>query len=209
MSILCLGPEVPRALADEQVIHCPLIEIQALAASDPDIAEAITSWQDYTHLIFTSKTAVDLAAALFKLKQCQGRAVIAVGEATADRLRRFEVDIDHIATQETAEGVVAVLDSLDLSDARILWPRSALARPVITNYLEDQNIRFDAPPIYNTVPCTPDTLPPLDAVTTIYFSSPSTVDGFLRVYGEIPSNKTIRAIGPITRQRLTQVTERH
>lgn len=205
MTTLYLGPEVPLSLqkGTERIIHCPVIRIVPRSAKDPAIAIAIDQWDIFTHLIFTSKAAVDTSALFFNMAEISGKLVISVGAATTARLEDYGITVKHTAERETAEGVVELLSNLHLSEAQMLWPRSARARPVISDYLQQRGVAVQSPPIYDTELFIPDDLPKLSSFDTVYFSSPSTIDGFLNAYGEFPKNIAIRCIGPITKAYLT------
>ncbi|SCA62811.1 Uncharacterized protein SCG7086_AE_00020 [Chlamydiales bacterium SCGC AG-110-P3] len=204
MTTLCLGPDIPQLLIGEEVVHCPLIQITPRQPSNQDIVKAGANWSYYTHFIFTSKAAVNVAAELFGVcpdtMNCQS--VIAVGDATAQCLAKRGISCRYVAAKSTAEGIVALLTTLDFDGALIVWPRSARARPIISDYLLLRGACYHAPIIYDTDLCVPSPLPSLDRIDTIFFSSPSTIDGFLNAYTVIPSDKSIRCIGPITQSYL-------
>ncbi len=146
----------------------------------------------HTHIIFTSKMAVrHFPGSLV------GKTIIAVGKKTGEEARAH-----HIAEEETAEGVCALLDQLDLEGATILWPHSALSRPVISDYLSERDIAFHDTVLYDTVTNRPFDPPNLDPIDEIVFTSPSTVKAFLELYGELPTNKKLTAQGPITQGAL-------
>lgn len=185
---LYLGLEVPEGIEGE-IVHYPVIRIEPL-----DLAPCLAKWEKATHLIFTSKTAVRLLSehVSFKNKQC-----LAVGKKSAAELPEAIV-----SPRETAEGMVELLETMDLEKALVLWPHSALSRPVIAPYLEKRGIEFYEFPIYTTVNQKPGPLPDLTKFDLVYFTSPSTVDGFERLFDEIPAGIELRAIGPVTARRL-------
>lgn len=106
-----------------------------------------------------------------------------------------------IAKEETAEGMLPLLASLRPTDF-VLWPHSQLSRNIIPRFLEERKIPYAAPILYNTIPLHPKTPPPLDAFDEIIFTSPSTVESFISLYGTLPSNKKLTSIGPVTDQVL-------
>ena len=124
--------------------------------------------------------------------------MFAVGRATAEVLER----VDCIAHIETAEGIVAELEKRDLSSANICLPRSALSRTVIPDYLHMRGVSFTAPILYDTAQRRPDPLPLLDEFDEIIFTSPSGVQAFVDIFGALPKDKQLTAMGPITEKAL-------
>ena len=57
-------------------------------------------------------------------------------------------------------------------------------------------------PIYDTRTVQPKVVPDLTKVDEIVFTSPSTVKAFLDVFSEIPQDKKLTTIGPVTEQAL-------
>ncbi len=141
----------------------------------------------YTHLIFTSKTAVHY------FPQQPTGTIIAVGQATA-----AACNATHVAQNECAEGIIDILETLDLREAHVLWPHSALSRPLITDYLTKKGIRFDAPILYDTYPHRPYAPPPLAPFNEILFTSPSTVSAFEKLFGLLPDHCRLTPIGDQT-----------
>ena len=188
--VLCVGLEVHHQSETIDYVHCPLIEIVPR-----DISLDISK---YTHLIFTSKTAVRLFS---KLTERRNFITIAVGKATASALQKEKFIVQGIAEDECAEGVVKVLEGIDLKGAYILWPHAARARSIIKDYLRKQNVNFDDVELYDTVTRKPPIVPNLSDVDAIYFTSPSTVDAFLEVFGSFPDLE-LMCIGPVTQKHL-------
>lgn len=210
--ILYLGLEVPPHLERDQktsneVTHCPLIQILPRAFTDPSIKSAFAAFNSFTHLIFTSKSAVSIFfdfARAFGIghEEISLKTTIAIGQRTASKLEENRIQASLIATEETAEGLVKVLDPDALKTSHIFFPHSSLSRPVIGNWLKKHAIPHTACAIYDTVPNIPALLPDLTSFDEIVFTSPSTVDAFLKAYGSFPTGKTLSCIGPITERHL-------
>lgn len=203
--ILYLGLEVPEHLSKEQVVHCPLIKIVARPKDDPAIIEAYTQFQDYTHVIFTSKSGVAIFmeyARHFGMtsQEIQSKVYLSVGTQTAAALAAHDIK-SLVAEEETAEGVVTELRKLDLSGASVLWPHSGLSRPIISTWLEQNHIRNCSVVLYDTI-ANLEKVPDLKACDEIVFTSPSTVDAFLKLFGTLPKDKTLTCIGPVTQAYL-------
>jgi len=122
--ILYLGLELPEALAhfgSDRVIHCPLIQIMPRPPSLPDIRMAFQYLPSYTHLVFTSKSAVKilfdyLVDFNFTVNDLTGKQCLAVGESTAKEICRQGLTVSAVAQEETAEGLVEVVEKLPISD---------------------------------------------------------------------------------------------
>lgn len=206
-TILYLGLEVPQEIHARatSVVHYPVIQIVPRSIDEPDIQQAFKNLKKYSHLIFTSKTAFNLFCELsnkfgenfVSLLELE---VIAVGVATGRLIKQKGFKKVVVATDETAEGVVKILSETPLKGAYLFWPHSEQARPVIRDFLKQFN--HNACPIYKTISSCPQPIPELSKVDEIVFTSPSTVDAFLKIYGRIPNDKTITPIGPITAQHL-------
>lgn len=184
MSILYLGTHPPS----KDVIHYPIIKIVPKAIPQHLLDEK------YTHVIFTSKNAVDLCNI-----DLAGKTVIAIGRATAERLKGC---VPLVPEEETQEGIVELLRPLDLDDAYFFLPRSSLARKTLDNFFRKREIRYQTCDLYDTVTQKLEPLPNLDEIDEIVFTSPSTVRAFVEIFSEIPKNKKLTCQGPITEEAL-------
>lgn len=198
---LYLGPEYPlKAFPNRHLTHIPLIETK--------IRSIPLTWDDYTHIIFTSKTAVRCLATLLRKQKISpftlaSKTTIAVGEATADLLRAFQAK-PLVAEEENGEGVVALLEKIDLKQAHVFWPHSSLSRDLIEQFLRNQGIKHTSSILYDTYP-THHPLSSLDSFQEILFSSPSTVDAFFATASLLPPTIQLTPIGKVTAQHLSSV----
>lgn len=81
-------------------------------------------------------------------------------------------------------------------------PHSKRARPNLTEFMKKKGIPYFALAIYDTHFQCLQPIPPLEDFDEIVFTSPSTVEGFIRIFGMLPKDKKLRAIGPLTQQAL-------
>lgn len=183
---LYLGLEPPKEDPLKKSIHHPIIKIVPRDTQIPNLSP-------FTHLIFTSKTAVDI---FFSHTKPDKHTLIAVGQATANRIRSYNFTPHIIAQEETAEGVVEELKSI--KNGTFLWPHAALARPVISNYFIEHKIGFEEWILYDTYPNITHPLPNLQIIDEVIFTSPSTVEAFFSHFKIIPPNIKLIPIGPIT-----------
>lgn len=183
---------------DEGVVHYPVIRIAPRLEVLPEIRQLL---QSSSHLIVTSKTTVNILCENLPIELFQGKKIITVGKVTSQHLENYGLQVDATAQNETAEGVIEVLKGEDIRFA--LWPHSALARTVITDFLEANNIPFAAPVLYDTVPNNPGPLP--KDYSKIIFTSPSTVHNFFSLHPSGADGKALHCIGPITSSTLDQL----
>ncbi len=167
------------------VDHHPLIKIKPKKIS-LDVPEN-------SHIIFTSKSAIPI---FFENTPVKNFSYLCVGQKTAQELKKYTTKTPLIAQQETAEGILPLLNKKNY----YFWPHSSLSRPLISNYLTVHSISFQEIPIYDTLP-TNTPLPNLTAYKELIFTSPSTIDAFWKLHGP-PPNITLTTIGPITQQHL-------
>lgn len=206
--ILYLGLELPLAFAQKNAVHFPIIQIVPYTFDIPRIQQMFSYISEYTHIIFTSKTAVRLffqALTFYKfnLEQLTQKIFIAVGKSTAQALQQHQIKADIVACNETAEGIIDELVHIDCTKAYFFWPHSEQSRPIITNFFKQRRIRHQECVLYKTVPITSvEDLPNLSQFDEIVFTSPSTINAFIAIFGKIPENVCKTAIGPITQASL-------
>lgn len=189
IKILYLGLEPP--LLEGELFHLPVIEVVPLPIGN------FTFSPEWTHLIFTSKTSVQLLPFL-----PPQRTILAVGRATKRALEEKGLSVAICPEEESQEGVVKELQKLDLRGAHIFFPHSARSRPLITNYLKEIGCRYTELLLY-TVQLNKN-LPSIDLASfdQAIFTSPSTVEAFFTLYPKIPQSLECLAIGPVTKKSL-------
>ena len=181
MTVLYLGLDPSRY--PRPVLHYPILKIVPRAVTVPD---------SYTHLLFTSRQAV------FRWREIASEPwpqSLAIGDATAALLQN-----PLIAPYATQEGMVELLRTLDLRHTHIVWPRSAQARPLLEIFLRPYSHQILD--LYDTEIEAPGPLPDLAQIEEIVFTSPSCVRGFIQLFGALPKEKRLTAIGPVTQMAL-------
>ncbi len=122
--------------------------------------------------------------------------VAVIGPATARALAAK----GHVPTVMPETYVAeALADALgDVAGQRILLARADRARPTLREQLTARGAQVDEVTAYRTVIAPPATPPP--PVEVIAFTSPSTVEGFVRALGQrhLPPATRVVCIGPIT-----------
>lgn len=208
--ILYLGLDPPSSNQNEQIIHYPIIKIIPEDPKNDIICQSYKELPFYTHLIFTSKSAVEiffkyLPLFCFDISVLRNKELIAIGAKTAKKLEEYGTKPANIASEETLEGIIKLIEDMPLQKPYFFWPHSALSRDVLTAFFEKSGIKFKECKLYNTILNIPSTKPDLSSIDEIFFTSPSTVEAFLQIFGEIPADKIIRAIGPVTKTKLVRI----
>jgi len=171
---------------NDTVLHYPLIKTMPLEGSFNGLEKA-------SHLLFTSRTAVELFLSQRKIPD--HLKVVAIGQATA---KAIGSRVDITAKEETSEGVVEAVK--DLQNPQFFWPHSAKSRRVIPDAFKKMGFKLSECILYDTITLHPKEKVPLDNVSEVVFTSPSTVDAFIEIYGTLPQR--IVCLGPTTERRV-------
>ncbi len=203
MKTIYLGLELPASLNRQSVVHYPVIQIVPHSLQRSDIQEGFKEILNYTHLIMTSKSAVRLffeALPFFGFNgpDMKERLFLSVGKATTALLKEYGVRDVHTAHEEHAEGVVELIEAIGCLDGYFFWPHSALSRGVLNGYFSENNIRYRECILYQTISFQRGPPPALEQGDEIVFTSPSTVNGFLAIYGAFPKNAKLSFKGTVT-----------
>lgn len=209
--LLYLGLDPSHCPLDGEITHFPIIEVVPRPLSE--VKAALLPFQKYTHVVITSKTAVSilrdyLALLNISISTWNEKLTLAVGAVTALYLREAGVKNMLVATDEKAEGVVALFDELSLTqEAYFFLPRSSLSRSVIPDELIKRGVRYRGCALYDTV--TKREIPTIDLTLfdEIVFTSPSTVKAFWELFGAPPRGKRLTPIGPVTREALLKICQ--
>ncbi len=213
-TVLYLGTDPTQFAAqghfDGHLIHYPVIQIVPKSPIESALKVAYDDLDEYTHLIFTSKNAVQIFFDhLNELKVNKAiltnKTVIAIGAVTAAHLTAQGTSPAHLAENESQEGLVQLLSKLDIEGSYFFLPRSALSRPVLVQYFIERQIRFQACDLYDTTTLKATAIPDLKEIDEIVFTSPSTVKGFMEIFGALPKGKRLLAIGPVTEKALREI----
>ena len=189
-----------------RVIYMPTIEITAIEPNTR-LQETINSISDYYAIIFTSINSVsiffdNLMEAGKDTRTLHDTKIIPIGQATATLLEMRGIAPDFIPQTYTSEGIVEILKKLTIKGNRFLLPRAEAGRDVLAEFIKKQGGICDTIPIYKT------SLPKKGAPLTekpdvVTFTSSSTVDNFIAIYGKQILKKTlIASIGPVTSETL-------
>lgn len=198
LKVLYLGLDPKNWITDKELIHYPVIQTHRIDSEE--LFKALKIWDRFTHVIFTSKRSVKhlLEVRDFDFSKIK---VISIGRGTEAFLKSFGIE-SLVAPQATQEGVIELLKSLSLKGAYLFIPKSKRARPKLIEYLKARNACYLSPDLYVTVFQRAEPFPKLQDFSEIVFTSPSTVEGFLKIYKKLPKEIQLTAIGPITQKAI-------
>lgn len=205
--ILYLGLDTTYYQAKGEVTHWPMIKIVPRPLSDHTLQEALKLFEEYTHVIVTSKSTVGILKNYLPLlgiplESWAAKTTLAVGHVTAKHLQACGIHSIKIAKEETAEGLIHELQQIDLNHAHFFWPHSSRARPIIKEFFKAHAIKHFSCILYDPQFHIPGQLPVLEDYDEIVFTSPSTIDAFLEIFGHFPCHCCLTPIGPITARHL-------
>ena len=183
---------------DANYIHTPLIEIVSVD-NDTQLRRAIADIDSYDYVLFTSRYAAKYVGALSVMHT----RIVSIGRTTTKALHQIGVEEVYEVEEDNSYGVVSWFSSQP--HGRVLIPRSNLALPIIPEGLRQLGFEVDCITAYNNrMPEHPKKVN-LDEIDRIVFTSPSTIDNFIRVYGALPEKKELVTRGPITEQHLQTI----
>jgi uroporphyrinogen-III synthase len=198
------------AAAGFQVELLPLLEVVPPADPRP-LERAASELALYDWVVFTSTNAVEAFLPLTGGGLPARLRIAAVGPATAEALRAWEVEPHLTASKSDAEGLLADLGPLVSRRQRVLLPQAADARPALVEGLTragadpvavmayDKRLPADAPrrvaELFSTQP-----------VGWVTFTSPRIVLHFVELFGvdweRRQSELRAASIGPVTSAEL-------
>lgn len=183
---------------DANYIHTPLIEIVPVD-DDTQLRRAIADIDSYDYVLFTSRYAAKYVGAL----SVRHTRIVSIGRTTTNALHEIGAKEVSEVEEDNSYGVVSWFSSQPCG--RVLIPRSNLALPIIPEGLRQHGFEVDCVTAYiNRMPEHPKKVN-LDEIDRIVFTSPSTIDNFIRLYGALPEKKELVTRGPITEQHLQTI----
>ncbi len=186
---------------DEECIHTPLIEITAVE-DDRALQSAAHGIGRYDYVLFTSRFAVKHFYPLLHQTSLiiHHTSIVSIGSTTTAALQKAGAKEVQQVDDDNSYGVIAWFRRQPRG--RVLIPRSNLALPIIPEGLRELGFEVDCITAYlNRMPAHPRKIC-LDEVDRIVFTSPSTIDNFIRLYGSLPKGKVLATRGPVTEQYL-------
>jgi uroporphyrinogen III methyltransferase/synthase len=154
----------------------------------------------YTHLAFTSRTAVDL---LFRSLDGDARAlagltVCAVGDQTARALAEHGVRPDIVAAEFTSRALARELARRGVRGAHVFHPGADRMNPDFEALLRRSGARVTNLVLYRIDKVAPDNVDAVQDADWITFASSQTVRNFVAAVNGRPVRARVACIGPIT-----------
>ena len=201
--ILACGLNNPIHLEKQfEIIHQPLIKTTFIEQDINIIKEEINK---ANYIIFTSKHTVKYFFQSLHHHQIDGRIlfskkIVSIGKTTSAALKEKGILADMEPLIDSSTGIIDLFKLNNISSQNIFIPRSDLGLSVLPEGLKNLGNQVKTINIYQTKTNHLDKKVDLSFIDAIYFSSPSTIRGFLENYNEIPDNKKI-----ITRGEQTEI----
>jgi uroporphyrinogen III methyltransferase/synthase len=186
--------------------HTPLIRIDKLTDSSR-LTEAIKKVSAFDWIIFTSRYGVRYFFEAFDelsadVRALAGVQVASVGKTTTRELGKHGLRPDFEPEAESAEGLAQHFKENGIRSKQVLLPRSDKGLKYLSEELEKLGNRVLDLPVYRNTVNEKAKKVNLAQFQKIVFSSPSGVDAFIRIYGEIPSGVQLVAKGKTTENKL-------
>ena len=154
-------------------------------------------------IIFTSRYGVrHFFEMLPDTRQLAGVRIASTGKTTTRELNRFHIRPDMESATESAEGLVEYFKKHAITGQKILLPRSDKGLKYLPEALETLGNKVTDVPVYVNTVNTDAKKTDLSRFGKIVFSSPSCVDAFMQLYGDLPDGIPLIAKGNTTVNRL-------
>jgi uroporphyrinogen-III synthase len=205
--ILYTGIEYPQEQKNADIFHFPLISMKRRSLSLKETKQVFDRLYSYSHILFTSKYAVQ---SFFLCKKelnipkdhLESVFLLAIGLSTMKALEKEGVYITYAGSDETEEGAIRLLETLDLKDCKLLLPQSGMTRAKFIYYLEEKDILYDLIILYDLHRENPQTKVNLKEFDEIIFTSPVAVDAFFNIYEDLPHTLQVHCMGMMTRCKI-------
>jgi uroporphyrinogen III methyltransferase/synthase len=189
--------------------HTPLIKIEKIE-DDKDLQQAIQAINTFDWILFTSRYGVRYFFEAWNKTQPDIRnlaeiRIASVGKTTTCELNKHQISPDFEPEIESAKGLVAYFQKENLKGKRILLPRSDKGLKYLSEELSKPGNQVVDIPVYRNTLNEKAEKVALSQFQKIIFSSPSGVEAFSRMYGEIPSGILLIAKGETTEQKLKDI----
>jgi uroporphyrinogen III methyltransferase/synthase len=193
------------------------LEFPTIAIEPPDdigpLDDAIDRLAGYQWIVFTSVNGVGhfferLFARGKDLRALGHLRTVAIGPATAARMRSHGLLADIVPESYRAESIIEAFRHEDVGNCRILLPRAEQARPILPVELEQMGARVDEVTAYRSRPVKDKAEALIDLleagkVNLITFTSSSTAANFKAMlpperFEDLLQGVVVASIGPIT-----------
>ncbi len=189
---------------DPNFIWTPLIKLTATSDANA-VRQSAREVATYQYVIFTSRHAARFwaEAAGDDFVMPEETKVVAIGETTANELADLGIRVDMMPETDDSHGIVKLMSTQ--KKGRVLIPRSDKALPIIPNGLRASGFDVTTIVAYENTVNKGARRVKMDDIDTIIFTSPSTIDAFIEIYGAIQTDKNIVCRGQITEAHLNSI----
>ena len=200
---------------NKEYIHTPLIEIVPVN-DDSQLRKALFQWYDdksenVGYLLFTSRYSVKYWSLALDGRDPQhvmpNKKVVSIGATTTLAL----VEAGFLNVEQVEEdNSYGVIDWFSKRErGQVIIPRSNLALNLIPDGLKELGFQVTTVTAYeNKMPSNPKKVD-LSKISRIIFTSPSTIDNFIKLYGYLPTDKELKTRGIVTENHLTQILNKN
>lgn len=196
-----------------QCIQVPAIKIVEPESYDV-LDKSIEELPTYNWVIFTSTNSVDIFCRRMYSQNVDSRQfakakIVAVGSATAEKLKEYGIIADMVPEEFKAEGLIKLLQEYIVAGEKVLLPRAQEARATLPEWLEKIGAVVQIVPLYKTVIGDGDStkireMLEKENIDLVTFTSSSTVTNLLQLLGnegkELLKNMKVACIGPVTEE---------
>lgn len=203
---LVTGTTSDRSSNNENIIHTPLITIEK--SKDINLSEVLKSSINSSQwIVFSSRYGVRyffeiLKEIQFDIRFLNNIKIASVGKVTSSTLAEYNIYPYIESDTQSAEGIIKYFTEKEITNNKILLPRSDKGLKFLSDQLEQLGNEITDIPIY-TNSINQDALKAdLDQFQKITFSSPSGVDAFKKIYGELPEGIQLVAKGKTTENKI-------
>lgn len=154
----------------------------------------------YTHVAFTSRTAVDLFFKNLKgdVRALAGTTVCAVGDQTARALADRGVKADVVAAEFTSRALAKELRRRGVRGAHVFHPGADKMNPDFERVLRESGAKVTNLVLYDIAKAEPDNVEAVEDADWVLFASAQTVRNFVAAVDGRPIAAKVACIGPIT-----------
>jgi uroporphyrinogen-III synthase len=182
-------------------------------ARGASLEQALAHIQDFNWIVFASRHAV-MAVLRFLPRLPETLRVAAIGQATAQILNRRGLRVELLPSEANAAGLVEAFAVQGCAGARILYPASSRALPIISQGLSQLGAKVTQVEAYRTEAAALDVGDcrawiNRNVISAVTFASPSAVIELERALGErdferLLEQAAVVAIGPTTARALAE-----
>ncbi len=200
------------------------VEFPAIEITEPDdtgpLDLAINRISEYDWIIFTSVNGVERFFSRFfeiknDIRELAGPRIGAIGPVTASRLRDLNLNVDILAKEFKAEGLLASFHETETKGKRFLIPRAQEAREILPEGLIAMGGLVDVVHTYKTVTPQGNDVSRIQGmlaerqIDAITFTSSSTVERLIEILGKgdyknLLKGPVLASIGPITSKTIRE-----